>query len=76
VIDKEDLHLIISEIFEEQVELHAQSHKAHHDWIQGRIEAEKERADYYREAKKTVIGWSIATLASAGIYFLQSHWKS
>ena len=74
--DSDTIKEIMLEALAQHHEIFIDAHAEHHEWIKDRIAAEKARTEYYREAKKTIIGWSIATLASAAFYFLQSHWKS
>ena len=74
--DSETIKEIMFEVLAQHHEIFIDAHAEHHEWIKDMIAAEKARTDYYREAKKTIIGWSVAALASAGLYFIQSHWKS
>ncbi len=66
---------IMLEALAQHHEIFIDAHAEHHEWIKDRIAAEKARAEYYTEAKKTIIGWSVAAIASAVVYFIQSHWK-
>lgn len=73
--DSETIREIMLEALAQHHEIFIDAHAEHHEWIRDRIAAEKAREEYYKEAKKTIIGWSITALASAALYFIQSHWK-
>ena len=74
--DADTIKDIMLEALAQHHETFIDAHAEHHEWIKDRIAAEKARAEYYKEAKKTIISWGLGAIISAGVYFLQSHWKS
>jgi hypothetical protein len=73
--DTETIKEIMLEALAQHHDIFIDDHADHHEWIKDRIAAEKAKEEYYKEAKKTIIGWSITALASYALYFIQSHWK-
>jgi len=73
--DTDAIKEIMLEALAQHHEIFIDAHSEHHEWIKDRISAEKARAEYFTEAKKTIIGWGVAAIASAVFYYLQSHWK-
>jgi len=73
--DPDSIKKIMLEALSQHHELFIDAHTEHHEWIKDRIAAEKARSEYFIEARKTMLGWSIAAIASAVFYFIQSHWK-
>ena len=73
--DPDSIKKIMLEALAQHHEIFIDAHTEHHEWIKDRIAAEKARSEYFIEARKTMLGWSIAAIASAVFYFIQSHWK-
>ena len=75
-LNKEDLKDILEEILDARSHTESEEHAEQHEWIRARIKAEKLRQDFYREAVKTLIQWSLPVVAGAVYYWLQGHFKA
>lgn len=83
-IDRDTLKAVLEEIFEQRSRIDSHAHNEHHQWIQGRIEAEealreacKARKDMYKELTKSILQWSIPFLLTGVWYWLQTgHWPT
>lgn len=83
-LDKNTLKAVLEEIFEERSRIDSDAHHVHHQWIQGRIEAEEElreackaRKEMYKELTKIIMQWSIPALFTGALYWLQTgHWPT
>jgi len=74
-LNKEDLREILEEILDARSHTDSQEHSEQHEWIRARIQSEQDRQEFYREAIKTLIQWSLPAIAAAVWYWLQGHWK-
>lgn len=74
-LNKEDLREILEEILNARSHAESQEHSEQHEWIKARIQSEQDRQEFYREAIKTLIQWSLPAVAGAVWYWLQGHWK-
>ena len=75
-ITKDDLKQIMEEILDSRVCERSEEHTEQHEWIRARISAEKLRQEFYREAAKTLIQWSLPVIAAGAYYWLQGHFKA
>ena len=66
---------MLKDIIESNSSEEAEEHKEQHEWIKARIEAEKLKQEFYREAIKAVIQYSLPVIAGAIYYWLQGHFK-
>jgi hypothetical protein len=74
-INKEELKEIIEEILGNHSHISSEEHSEQHEWITARIQAERDRQAFYREAIKTLMQWSLPVVAGTVWYWLQGHWK-
>lgn len=74
-INKEELKEIVEEILGAHPHISSTEHSEQHEWIAARIQSERDRQAFYREAIKTLIQWSLPAVAGATWYWLQGHWK-
>jgi galactose-1-phosphate uridylyltransferase len=74
-ISKDELKEILEDIFEARAKMDSEEHADQHEWLKTRIKAENDREEFYREAIKTVIQWSIAGMLASIVYFVQGHFK-
>lgn len=70
-MDAAELRAVMSEVLVEHFEVHA----AHHEWIQARIDAEKNRRDMFAEIRRAAIQWSVAGMLGTLYYWLHDHFK-
>ena len=66
--DSETIKEIMLEALAQHHEIFIDAHAEHHEWIKDRIATEKAREEYYKEAKKTIIGWGVAAIALSLIH--------
>jgi hypothetical protein len=74
-LNKDDLKEILSELLDARSLEETKEHQEQHEWLSARITAEKLRQDFYREAIKTTIQYSLPVIFSAAIYWVQGHIK-
>lgn len=49
-------------------------HEAHHEWIQLRIDREKERCEMCREITKSVMQWSVIGILGYMLVWIKDHY--
>lgn len=74
-MDKDILKSLLVETLQEHHENVVDAHAAHHEWIQERIEAEKDRKEMFKSVRESAIQWSVVGLLGYVGYWLQSHFK-
>jgi hypothetical protein len=74
-LNKEELRELLEEILDTRTKVYNEEHYEQHEWIRARIESEKLRRDFYREAIKTTIQYSLPVILGSAIYWLQGHLK-
>lgn len=74
-MDKDILKSLLLETLQEHHENVVDAHAAHHEWIQERIEAEKDRKEMFKSVRESAIQWSVVGLLGYVGYWLQSHFK-
>ena len=71
-ITKQDLKQALTEILDDR---ESKEHQEEHEWIRERIKAEQDKRRMYRAFTRIFIRWSIPTLLTGILYWLQSgHW--
>ena len=71
MMDRHDIKEVVKEAIEESS--HFQTHEAHHEWIQLRIDNEKALNTMCREVTKSIVQWSLLGLIGYGIAWAKSH---
>lgn len=74
-IDKDSLKSLFLETLQEHHENVIDAHAAHHEWIQERIEAEKDRKEMFKSVRDSAIQWSVVGLLGSLVYWVQAHFK-
>lgn len=70
-INREDLKIVMTEIFDERSRIDSNLHQAHHVWIEESIAAEKARKEMLWDVSKAVAQWSVLGLIGGLIYWLR-----
>lgn len=73
--ERQNLKDLFLEALQEHHEDVINSHTAHHEWIQERIEAEKAKKEMLNKITEAAIQWSVAGLLGAAWYWMQTHYK-
>lgn len=66
---------MVLEALQEHHESVIDAHTAHHEWIQERIEAEKERKKMFKSLRDAFIQWSVVGLLGYLSYWIEGHFK-
>lgn len=74
-VSREELKELLEEILDSRVGELSVEHAEQHEWIKARIQAEKDRQEFYREGVKTLIQWSLPAIAAAIWLWFDGHWK-
>lgn len=75
MVNKEEIKEILEELLILRSLVDSEEHSEQHEWIKARIQSERDRQAFYREAVKTLIQWSLPVVAGTVWYWVQSHWK-
>jgi hypothetical protein len=75
MLNREDLKEILEEILNSRVCENSEEHAEQHEWIRARINAEKDRQEFYKEGIKVLIQWSLPAIAAAVWLWFEGHWK-
>lgn len=74
-IDKSSIKELLLEALQEHHDKADGDHVAHHEWIQERIEAEKDRRRMYRAFTRTFISWGLPIILTGLLAWFQTgHW--
>lgn len=72
---KDELRLVLEEVFEKRARIDAETHGDHHAWIQERIESERARKAMCWEIAKSVAQYSVLGILGGVWYWVQNgHW--
>jgi hypothetical protein len=74
-ISKDELKQILEDIFEARAKMDSEEHAEQHEWLRIRIQAEKDRQEFYKEGLKIILQWSIPAIGGALWYWMQGHFK-
>lgn len=71
----EDIKQAVFEAINNHPAFDPEVHAAHHAWIEERIECERARKEFMREAAKSFAQWSVVGIAGAVWYYIKGHWS-
>ncbi|SMF96035.1 hypothetical protein SAMN02949497_3415 [Methylomagnum ishizawai] len=57
----------VGEVLDQRARIDQETHADHHAWIQAKIEAEKERAEAWRDIRRTALGWAVTAVLGAAL---------
>jgi hypothetical protein len=72
-ISRDELKQILEDIFEERSKMDSIEHAEQHEWLRTRIQAEKDRQEFYREGVKIFLQYSIPAIAAAVWLWAKGH---
>ena len=71
----EEIKIAVREAINDHPAFDPGVHAAHHAWIEERIDSERARKEYLREATKSLAQWSVVGIAGAIWYWVKGHWS-
>jgi hypothetical protein len=58
-VDREEFVKALDDYFDNRARIDSETHQAHHEWIAKQVERNSERILLFREARRTLVQWSV-----------------
>lgn len=76
-MERHELKEVLNEIFEERTRIDSETHAKQHEWVAMRIVADRERIEFYKTVRSSIVQWSVlGILGALATRIWSGHWPT